>query len=138
MADARDLQKAVGSGDGAWFAQADGNGRGQLRGSDGSLVHAEAQSQFNPTVFLYDNFPGGVGQSEPLWRRQAELLARASELVQRCDCRAGCPACVGPILAADEDSESTPKSLALRVLALLAATAPAPSLPAAFTGPCAS
>ena len=42
------------------------------------------------------------------------------ELVQRCDCRAGCPACAGPILAAEEDSETTPKSLALRVLSLLA------------------
>jgi DEAD/DEAH box helicase domain-containing protein len=121
MAEARDLQKAVGSGDGAWFAQADGNGRGQLRGADGSLVRAEAQAAFTPTVFLYDNFPGGVGQSEPLWRRQAELLMRSRELVERCDCRSGCPACVGPILAADErDGAVAPKSLALRVLALLA------------------
>lgn len=120
MAEARDLQKAVGSGDGAWFAQADGNGRGQLRGGDGSLLRPDAQAQFSPTVFLYDNFPGGVGQSESLWRRQAELLARSRELVERCDCRAGCPACIGPILAADEESEAaTPKSLALRVLALL-------------------
>jgi len=31
MADAADLQKAVGSGDGAWFATADGRGRGQRR-----------------------------------------------------------------------------------------------------------
>jgi DEAD/DEAH box helicase domain-containing protein len=121
MAEARDLQKAVGSGDGAWFAQGDGNGRGQLRGSDGALVRTDALSLFTPTVFLYDNFPGGVGQSEPLWRRQAELLARAGELVERCDCRAGCPACVGPVLAADEDKPlDTPKALARRVLALLA------------------
>jgi DEAD/DEAH box helicase domain-containing protein len=120
MAEARDLQKAVGSGDGAWFAQADGNGRGQLRGTDGSLAQPDAQAVFAPTVFLYDNFPGGVGQSEPLWRRQAELVVRARELVERCDCRAGCPACVGPILAADEEGEATaPKALALRVLTLL-------------------
>jgi DEAD/DEAH box helicase domain-containing protein len=123
MAEARALHQAVGSGDGAWFAQADGNGRGQLRGGDGSLLRAEAQAQFSPTVFLYDNFPGGVGQSEPLWRRQSELIHRASELVGRCDCRAGCPACIGPILAAEEESEAaTPKSLALRVLSLLASS----------------
>ena len=71
------------------------------------------------SVFLYDNFPGGVGLSEPLWRRQTELLARASELVAACDCSSGCPACVGPILAADEGRENSPKALALRVLALL-------------------
>ena len=55
--------------------------------------------QFVPTVYLYDNFPGGVGLSEPLWQRQAELVQRARELVDRCDCVAGCPACVGPVLA---------------------------------------
>jgi len=119
MADARDLQKAVGSGDGAWFALADSRGRGQLRVDDGSLAEPARASVFTPTVFLYDNFPGGVGLSEPLWRRQAELLARAQELVAGCDCKGGCPACVGPILAADEDTADSPKLLAARVLAML-------------------
>ena len=72
-----DLQKAVGSGDGAWFATADGRGRGQLRGTDGSAVDTEVHDRFVPTVYLYDNYPGGVGQSEPLWRRQGELVVRA-------------------------------------------------------------
>ncbi|MDL5365837.1 DEAD/DEAH box helicase [Xanthomonas sp. NCPPB 2654] len=119
MADARDLQKAVGDGDGAWFAMADAKGRGQLRGGDnGEPVGVELQ-QFVPTVYLYDNFPGGVGLSEPLWQRQGELVQRARELVQRCDCVAGCPACVGPVLAAQEESATTPKALALHVLRLL-------------------
>jgi len=39
--------------------------------------------------------------------------------VQRCDCVAGCPACVGPVLAAQEESATTPKALALQVLRLL-------------------
>jgi len=121
MADARDLQKAVGNGDGAWFAVADQSGRGQLRGADGAEGHVELQQQFVPTVYLYDNFPGGVGLSEPLWQRQAELVVRAAELVHRCDCRAGCPACVGPVLAAQEQGQGeTPKTLALKVLGLLA------------------
>jgi DEAD/DEAH box helicase domain-containing protein len=39
-------------------------------------------------------------------------------LVDGCDCRAGCPACVGPVLAqAEVDSKAdTPKALAARVL----------------------
>ncbi|RBF86121.1 hypothetical protein BRM95_12680, partial [Xanthomonas oryzae pv. oryzae] len=42
------------------------------------------------------------------------------ELVRRCDCSAGCPACVGPVLAAHEEGKGdSPKSLALTVLALL-------------------
>jgi DEAD/DEAH box helicase domain-containing protein len=119
MADARDLQKAVGNGDGAWFAIADETGRGQLRGAEHE-GGVELQQSFVPTVYLYDNFPGGVGLSEPLWLRQAELVQRAGELVQRCDCKAGCPACVGPVLAAQEEEQGeSPKTLALKVLALL-------------------
>jgi DEAD/DEAH box helicase domain-containing protein len=119
MADAADLQKAVGSGDGAWFARADGRGRGQLRSTDGSAVQAELQEQFVPTVYLYDNYPGGVGQSEPLWHRQGELVLRARELIARCDCKGGCPACVGPVLEMHEDIATSPKGLALSVLAAL-------------------
>src|SRR3546814_15642463 len=81
-------------------------------------------AQFVPTVYLYDNFPGGVGLSEPLWQRQGELVQRARELVAACDCSAGCPACVGPVLAIDEDKTlATPKQLALPALALLADSA---------------
>jgi len=121
MADGADLQKAVGSGDGAWFATGDARGRGQLRRTDGSVADPGAHDQFVPTVYLYDNYPGGIGQSEPLWRRQRELVTGARELVEGCDCRAGCPACVGPVLAAQEDADTTPKSLALRVLTALEA-----------------
>lgn len=123
MADARDLQKAIGNGDGAWFATADANGRGQVRGGEGQELAPFELQQFVPTIYLYDNFPGGVGLSEPLWQRQAELVQRAVELVERCDCSKGCPACVGPVLAADEEREgaTSPKSLARRVLSLLSA-----------------
>ena len=125
MADARDLQQSVGNGDGAWFATQDGRGNGRMQDDEGKAVPMLEDSsvevqQFVPTVYLYDNFPGGVGLSEPLWQRQAELVQRARELVQRCDCVAGCPACVGPVLAASEGKPlATPKSLALEVLGLL-------------------
>ncbi len=119
MAEARDLQKAVGSGDGAWFAVSDGRGRGQLRSDDGNISDVNRAERFIPTVYLYDNYPGGVGLSEPLWKRQAELLKRAQELVNECDCKSGCPACVGPVLAADENLIESPKYLTAKVLALL-------------------
>ena len=119
MAEARDLQKSVGSGDGAGIASADAGGRGQWRALDGSPVPPHQSDQFTPTVYLYDNFPGGVGLSEPLFVRGTEMIERARELVLGCDCRAGCPACVGPVLAADEDAEETPRAFAVRVLTLL-------------------
>jgi DEAD/DEAH box helicase domain-containing protein len=119
MADARDLQQAVGSGDGAWFAVGDRRGRSTLRAPDGEIASPEQTAQFMPTVFLYDAYPGGIGLSEPLYVRRDELLVRARELLDRCDCNGGCPACVGPILAADESVAVTPKQLAARVLDLL-------------------
>ena len=119
MAEGRDLQKAVGDGDGAWFALPDTQGRGQLRGTESQVLSPVSGERFIPTAYLYDNYPGGIGLSEPLWRRQRELVQRAVQLVSSCDCRAGCPACVGPVLAADEQADTTPRALAARVLQLL-------------------
>lgn len=120
MAEARDLQKAVGSGDGAWFATTDANGRAQLRSGFGE-GEPSMSGPFVPTLYLYDAFPGGVGLSAPLFERREDLVRLARELVHRCDCRGGCPACVGPVLAADEQNERSLKSLAIRVLDLIVA-----------------
>ncbi|GAB2812016.1 DEAD/DEAH box helicase [Dyella kyungheensis] len=120
MAEARDLQKAVGSGDGAWFATPDANGRAQLRSGFGE-GEPPMSGPFVPTLYLYDAFPGGVGLSAPLFERREDLVRLARELVHRCDCRGGCPACVGPVLAADEQNERSLKSLATRVLDLIVA-----------------
>jgi DEAD/DEAH box helicase domain-containing protein len=121
MADGRDLQKAVGSGDGAWFATADAGGRGQLRsGESGEGVLLEDPTRgFTPTLFLYDNYPGGVGLSLPLFERREELRGGAIGLIEACACKAGCPACVGPILAGDESADASPRATALQVLRLL-------------------
>ncbi|MET3653547.1 DEAD/DEAH box helicase [Dyella japonica] len=120
MAEARDLQKAVGSGDGAWFATPDANGRAQLRSGFGE-GEPSMTGPFVPTLYLYDAFPGGVGLSAPLFERREDLVRLARELVHRCDCRGGCPACVGPVLAIDEQNERSLKSLAARVLDLIVA-----------------
>ena len=51
---------------------------------------------FEPTLYLYDNYPGGIGQSEPLFRLREALLERSRELLSSCPCESGCPSCVGP------------------------------------------
>ena len=84
-------------------------------------MQPEGLARFEPTVFLYDNYPGGVGLSEPLWTRQAELLQRATSLVEDCECRAGCPSCVGPVLDDTVPLAEGPRQLALRVLRALQA-----------------
>jgi DEAD/DEAH box helicase domain-containing protein len=57
---------------------------------------AEPPNMFEPDVVLYDNYRGGVGQSQPLFRRSKELLQGAFELASACPCDTGCPSCVGP------------------------------------------
>ena len=47
-------------------------------------------------IFIYDNYPGGIGFSEPLWEARAALLRETLGLIERCPCQAGCPSCVGP------------------------------------------
>jgi DEAD/DEAH box helicase domain-containing protein len=55
-------------------------------------------SQFSdPHIFIYDNYPGGIGFSAPLFRMQKDLLAGTYELVAGCPCEIGCPSCVGPV-----------------------------------------
>ena len=117
MSEPRDLGKAVGSGDNDWSAQVSSKGRGELRGANGEAMDVESLADFAPTVYLYDNYPGGIGLSRPLFERRDELVSAAKGLVSSCRCGPGCPACVGPILGTDE--HRSPKGSALRVLQLL-------------------
>jgi DEAD/DEAH box helicase domain-containing protein len=59
-------------------------------------VAALDESDETRNVVLYDNYPGGIGQSDPLFRRRAELIAAALDLAAGCPCQDGCPSCVGP------------------------------------------
>jgi DEAD/DEAH box helicase domain-containing protein len=52
---------------------------------------------FEPNLYLYDNYPGGIGQSAALFKLVRRLLEGAAALVNSCACEAGCPSCVGPI-----------------------------------------
>ena len=49
-----------------------------------------------PNVFIYDNYPGGIGFSRPLYDMHGELLERTRNLIDGCPCSSGCPSCVGP------------------------------------------
>jgi DEAD/DEAH box helicase domain-containing protein len=49
-----------------------------------------------PTLFLYENQPGGVGMAPRLFQMHARLMRASLEVVESCACPAGCPGCVGP------------------------------------------
>src|SRR5207247_5043809 len=76
---------------------------------------AEAKEFFEPNLYIYDAYPGGIGFSEPLYRNCRTLLNRTLELISACPCENGCPSCVWP--TADR-SERT-KEVALEILGLM-------------------
>jgi DEAD/DEAH box helicase domain-containing protein len=61
-------------------------------------VSAESRSPLTqaPTIVVYERIAAGVGFSQRLFELHHELLTAALELVSDCQCRDGCPACVGP------------------------------------------
>ncbi len=120
LSEPRDIGRAVGDGNADWFATVGVSGRGQMRNSDGEAVDPLALQRFTPTLFLYDNYPGGIGISAPLFDNRETIVTGAQALVAACECAHGCPSCIGPILASDEVRGYSPKALALRVLGLLA------------------
>ena len=50
-----------------------------------------------PTVYVYDRTPAGLGFSQALYELEPGVLLRGvSDLIRDCRCTAGCPSCVGP------------------------------------------
>jgi DEAD/DEAH box helicase domain-containing protein len=78
---------------------------------------SEAKEFFEPSLYLYDAYPGGIGFSEPLYRVHDVLLRRTRELITACPCESGCPSCVGP---SGEKGERA-KEVALAILDRLCA-----------------
>jgi DEAD/DEAH box helicase domain-containing protein len=63
-----------------------------------AVARAEAPAllDYEPNIFIYDNYPGGIGLSEPLYRLHDRLLTESMALIAACACQDGCPSCVGP------------------------------------------
>ncbi len=72
-----------------------------------------AKEFFEPNLYLFDAYPGGIGFSEPLYRAHELLLAQTREMIVGCGCESGCPSCVGPA----GDLAPRAKEAALAILA---------------------
>ncbi|HEY7510143.1 MAG TPA: DUF1998 domain-containing protein, partial [Vicinamibacteria bacterium] len=108
MCDRHDLGVAVGD-----------NGQGEARVERGlRLVASRGEpppasgQDYEPNVFIYDNYPGGIGLSEPLYHLHGRLLGESRALIARCSCGDGCPSCVGPV----GETGSRGKEVALAIL----------------------
>ena len=99
--DLRDLGRSVGDADGNPLPELNApdaitaRGPGTIR-DPGARGNRSLHGVFNPTIFLYDNYPGGIGFSEPLYALHARLVSQAKVLIESCPCHDGCPSCVGP------------------------------------------
>jgi DEAD/DEAH box helicase domain-containing protein len=63
-------------------------------------VHYDPNSTLGegqPTLVFFDTIPGGLGLSDNLYERHAELLIQGFETIKFCECEDGCPSCVGPV-----------------------------------------
>jgi len=91
MCDGRDLGTAIGE------RPPDAMGT-----DDFSAVRVEevagpnAKEFFEPNLYLFDAYPGGIGFSEPLFRAHELLVHKTRELITACECQQGCPSCIGP------------------------------------------
>ncbi len=70
-------------------------------------VTAQIRSPFTeePTVYIYEKYPGGVGFSEQLFKAHGRLIWRALSIIKKCPCPSGCPSCVGPVEEVGEEGK---------------------------------
>jgi DEAD/DEAH box helicase domain-containing protein len=93
MCDGRDLGSAIGERPPAPGEASEEFSPLQLAEA---IARGTAKEFFEPNLYLYDAYPGGIGFSEPLFRANELLLAETRELIAGCECEDGCPSCIGP------------------------------------------
>ena len=92
MCDRRDLGTAIGERPPA--SSSETNEFTPMRMED--VISTSAKEFFEPNLYLFDAYPGGIGFSEPLFRAHDLLVRKTHELISACTCEQGCPSCVGP------------------------------------------
>src|SRR3984893_8381376 len=101
---------------GAWLGDGSPSQAGQVVTRETMRAQLLQGEHFTPTIYLYDNQPGGIGLAERIFEVLPEMLARGRETLEGCGCRSGCPSCVG----AGEEVARQPKPIALKLLPRLA------------------
>ena len=115
MCDTRDLGVAVGENDAERSRESEAGSQNARSGP--RITDDGPRTVFEPNIYLYDRYPGGVGFSEPLFRLSETLLENTRRLIENCPCSSGCPSCVGPMGDVGEKG----KEVALAILKKLAA-----------------
>ncbi len=74
-------------------------------------------ADFEPNIFIYDNYPGGIGLSPSLFDLDKTLLATCLKTISDCPCSEGCPSCVGPTKESGEQAKDVALEILTRLLA---------------------
>jgi DEAD/DEAH box helicase domain-containing protein len=93
---------------------------GQALGDKSPATRSSRGERFDPTLFLFDHIPGGVGLAERIFEMAGALLERTRTMIAGCPCDGGCPGCVGPTEAQEStrrgETSGGRKLTALRLL----------------------
>jgi DEAD/DEAH box helicase domain-containing protein len=117
MCDPHDLNRCVGDRGAKWFLRLSMGGKGIYSSFDSpEEIPKERLDLFEPTLFIYDNYPGGMGFSQQLFDDTKTLLEKTMRLISRCECRSGCPSCVGPVREVGERSKEVALVLLKEIL----------------------
>ncbi len=107
MCDRRDMGVVIGDRTRNWFAQPSWPGR----------PAEQPPEEFEPSIFLYDQYSGGIGLAEALHPLVGDLIRGARERLAVCQCPSGCPGCVGP----EQEVGARSKAVALQLVDLILA-----------------
>jgi DEAD/DEAH box helicase domain-containing protein len=117
MCDPHDLNRCVGDRGSKWFIRLSRDSKGIYSSYNApEEISEEKMGLFEPTLFLYDNYPGGMGFSQQLFDDTHVLLEKTMKLISRCGCDFGCPSCVGPTKEVGEKSKEVALALLKEIL----------------------
>ncbi|MCJ7565310.1 MAG: DEAD/DEAH box helicase [Candidatus Aminicenantes bacterium] len=75
-----------------------------------------AAVDFEPNIFIYDNYPAGIGLSPSLFDLEKTLLDYCLKTITACPCQDGCPSCVGPTKESGEQAKEVAVEILSRLL----------------------
>ncbi len=119
MSEPHDINRAVGDKSSEWFAMNTITERGiftpATKDTPSTKLNPDELTKFQPTIFIYDNYPGGVGFTPLLYDSHEELIQNTLKLIGSCACIDGCPSCVGPSKEVGKNS----KKVAIEILSMI-------------------
>ncbi|MBS4217343.1 DEAD/DEAH box helicase [Bacillus sp. FJAT-49711] len=82
-----------------------------------TVPQVKATHNNKPTIFIYDQYPGGIGISDKVYEMMPSIIEEAKNLVNGCPCLDGCPSCIGTDISTIRTKKITVKLLEVMLCA---------------------